>query len=120
MRGGGPRCGGRNAAGVRTIEYRFLHADGKYRWIRLYRRVLPACRGRPRQIIGVGLDITDLKRSEDLLRNYLDLAPFAMLIVNRSGEIGYANTRAEALFGYTREKMLGRDIEMLVPEHRRE
>src|SRR5688572_13023382 len=46
----------------------------------------------------------------------LDAAPDAMVGVNREGVIVMVNVQTEAVFGYTREDLLGQQIEILVPE----
>src|SRR5262249_58984153 len=40
----------------------------------------------------------------------------AMVIFDEAGAITLVNARAEALFGYRREELLGRSVEMLLPE----
>ncbi len=49
-------------------------------------------------------------------RELLEAAPDAMLVVDAEGRITFANAQTEALFGYPREELLGRPMEMLVPE----
>jgi diguanylate cyclase (GGDEF)-like protein/PAS domain S-box-containing protein len=54
--------------------------------------------------------------AEARLRLVIDAAPNAMLMVNGKGEIVLVNAQAEQLFGYSRQELLGQQIEMLVPE----
>ncbi len=54
--------------------------------------------------------------SEALEREFLEFAPDAVIGVDEAGEISLANSRTEAVFGYTREELIGRSVEMLVPE----
>ena len=49
------------------------------------------------------------------LRSLLEAAPDATLIVDEGGVIVRANAQAVRLFGYQREELVGRPIEMLVP-----
>jgi len=67
-------------------------------------------------------DITDLRslRQAEALgsqfHGLLESLPDAIVVVNRIGRIILVNGQTEQLFGYTREEILGGDVEMLVPE----
>lgn len=57
----------------------------------------------------------DLHRTSNAFYALLELAPDAMFIVGPDGRIMLANAQAGRLFGYAREDLLGREIEMLLP-----
>ena len=60
-------------------------------------------------------NITERKRAEDRFRSLLESAPDAMVIVNQDEVIELVNSRAESVFGYSREELVGKPVEMLVP-----
>ena len=58
------------AKGHRATEYRFLHKDGNYRWIREETAVIRDSAGNVQDVIGYWIDITERKRmEEELLRS---------------------------------------------------
>jgi PAS domain S-box-containing protein len=50
--------------GQHTFEYRFLHKDGTYRWIREETKVIRDAAGEPVEVIGYWTDVTEWKRME--------------------------------------------------------
>lgn len=54
-------------------------------------------------------------RAETMFHALLESAPDAMIIVGPDGRIMLANARTDQMFGYRREDLLGREIEMLIP-----
>jgi PAS domain S-box-containing protein len=59
------------------------------------------------------------KREEEKFRVAVEAAPNAMIMVDHAGRIALLNSQAETLFGYTRAELVGRPIEVLVPERYR-
>ncbi|MBK8899732.1 MAG: PAS domain S-box protein [Anaerolineaceae bacterium] len=64
------------------------------------------------------LQTIDLERrqSDQQFRLAVEASPGAIILVNQAGKITLVNAQAETLFGYTREELLGKKVEMLVPE----
>ncbi len=57
----------------------------------------------------------ELANTEQRFRAVLEAAPDAMVITNQAGIIQLANSRADTLFGHSREALIGRDIHSLLP-----
>lgn len=57
--------------------------------------------------------------SEDKCRMLLESAPDAIVVVRMGGAIDLINRRAEEAFGYSREELIGRPIEVLLPRRLR-
>jgi two-component system, sensor histidine kinase len=61
-----------------------------------------------------------LSMTLDLARAALDAAPDAMIVVDASGIIRYANRQLTALFGFEHDEIIGGPIERLIPESLRD
>ncbi len=54
--------------------------------------------------------------SPEILQAMLEHAPDAVVVIDASGTIVFLNHQTELYFGYAREELLGKPIEILVPE----
>jgi PAS domain S-box-containing protein len=64
-------------------------------------------------------DITERRRAAEKFRGLLEAAPDAVVIAGSDGGIVLVNGQTERLFGYSRDELLGKPVEMLVPERYR-
>lgn len=53
-------------------------------------------------------------------KTFLDAHPDAVIVVDTTGAILLVNESAEELFGYRRSELIGRTVDLLVPEHSRD
>lgn len=73
-------------------------------------------------LIPSGIEITERKKSQRGLadselrfRRVFDSTADGLISVDRQGHITLANARAQEMFGYSQEEMVGQSIEILVP-----
>jgi len=60
-------------------------------------------------------EVGSIDRPDAFFRHLLDAAPDAMIIVDQQGRIAIINAQTEEIFGYPREELLGKEVEMLMP-----
>src|ERR1051325_8220298 len=56
-----------------SIEYRLRHKNGTYRWVEDNNRVIGDATGQPKEIVGLGIDITERKRAEQRISAFSGL-----------------------------------------------
>jgi len=107
-------------------ENPILTKSGKERFISWQNNKIEE-RGEFRGTISFGIDITDrirvekaLRESEYKYREILESASEAIVIILSDGQIVFFNRKAEEIFGYGREEILGQNLEVLIPEVSRE
>lgn len=61
-------------------------------------------------------DVTDKIKLSQRFENLLEMAPDAMVIVNKDGIIELVNLQTEKMFGYKRSELIGQKVEILMPE----
>ena len=84
--------------------------------------------GRPLRMVGTDVDISDLKRAEEALRESEERfrsisasALDAIIMMDHEGNISYWNEAAEKIFGYSSQEALGGECHLfLAPQHSHE
>ena len=95
---------------------------GELIYVHLATRELQDTGWGPGAVLHRMVDITALKVRRDaqlIERRYRDLTestPDAIVIANAAGHIILVNSRAEEVFGFQRDELLGRSVEILLPE----
>ncbi|CAN1213335.1 histidine kinase [Tumidithrix helvetica PCC 7403] len=94
-------------------EYRFLHKDGSYRWMRDELKLVRDDRGVPIEIVGYFADISDLKlaevelqKSQQLVQQIADSSPNILYLYDVQEERNvYANREIMSTLGYTAKEI---------------
>ena len=101
------------------IESPVIHPNGVTRHLKSVARITRDAEGCAIRMLGVSFDITERKHADEQFRLAIEAAPTGMLLMDRNGSIVLVNAQIEKLFGYPRSELLGRPIEMLVPDRLR-
>lgn len=98
------------------IEYRTLLPDGTVRWIGGRARCVKGEDGEGTRLLGVSMDVTERKEAQELFQLATEASPSGTLLVDSHGRIVLSNAHVQKFFGYEREELIGKPIEVLVPE----
>lgn len=98
------------------LGYRAVLPDGSVRWTDHRGRCVIGADGKPTILRGISMDVTEQKQAEEKFRLAVEASPSGILLVNDRGEIVLVNSQIEKLFGYDRGELIGRFVEILVPE----
>lgn len=71
-------------------------------------------------ILGAVTDLTERKAAEERFRRVVEGSPIAKMITDERGHIAFVNMEAEQLFGYDRQELIGKPVEILVPSRIRD
>ncbi len=58
----------------------------------------------------------NIPKQSGYIRELLDAVPAGIIVTHQDGRISYINAEAERLFGYSREELLEKSIDLLLPE----
>ena len=78
-------------------------------------------------LCGIVTDVTERKRAEAalqqnarLIERLFEYAPDAIVVIDHDGTLAHLNAQVESIFGYRRDELLGKPVEVLLPERFRE
>jgi PAS domain S-box-containing protein len=80
-------------------------------------------KGRIVRWFGTNTDVNDQEKlrhevesSKDKLRSFIEAASQGIIGISADGRISLVNRRTEEMFGYSRDELLGQELELLLPE----
>jgi PAS domain S-box-containing protein len=97
-------------------EFRVVLLDGGVRWMEARGHCLRDANGKTVGLRGVSMDVTERKQAEEKFRLAVEASPSGIVLVDREGRIVLVNNHVEELFGYRREELVGKLVDVLVPE----
>ncbi|MEW6266045.1 MAG: response regulator [Thermodesulfobacteriota bacterium] len=100
-------------------EYRFRHKDGQWRWMRDEMAIVRDESGRPLELCGAWLDITDRIEAESKvarLASALEQIAESVSILDLNRRIYYVNPAFERMTGYCLDEVAGREPGFLITE----
>jgi len=96
--------------GRHSHEYRFLHADGTYRWMRGRQALIRDENGDPVAIAGQWTDLTEAKRASDEVDGFFEIGLDLLCIRTLDGGFKRINPAFSEVLGYAEEELLSRPI----------
>jgi len=66
-------------------------------------------------VLGVVVDITERTQAEEMFRLAVEAYPSGMVMIDAAGRLEMVNSETEQLFGYRRDELIGRPVDILVP-----
>lgn len=105
------------ARGHGVHPFRWMTKDGRTIWVEAHITVMRDARGQPAGVRGVTLDLTERRRTEETFIQQaalLELSYDAIIVRALDATITYWNRGAERLYGWSRDKALGRNVHQLL------
>ena len=103
-----------------------MRSDGTVRWITANGSFYYTVNGRAKQMLGIAVDITELKRSEEQLREseerlagIVSSAMDTIIVLDEEQRIVLFNAAAEKMFRCKADEVIGTTVDRLIPQRSR-
>lgn len=104
-------------------DYRIILPSGELRWIHAHGEPITDAAGAFTGLQGTCQDVTESKQaelalvaSEERFRALVQSAPDAVVVFDTDGAISLINTQTTALLGYMSDQLVGRSVDVLLPD----
>ncbi len=106
----------RVASGTHEVQFRITRPDGSLRWLISRLQSIADAPNQSSCLIGSAMDITEVKEAEEQISQILESTTDAVLHLDRTWRITYANRRADSLTGLDWATFLGRSLWEVQPQ----
>ena len=100
--------------GHHVMEYRFLRADGSYRTMKDEQRILHGPDGKPAQIAGYWIDVTQERRLSQAMDRWYERSLDLACQIDVEGRYTRVNPAYTRLLGYTGAELIGKPLSHFV------
>jgi len=99
----------------RVANY-WVTKSGERRWIAWSNTMTAGPGGQARYCIKTGIDRTESKQAEDRLAGIIGIAADAIISIDDAQRIAMFNQGAETIFGWSAAEVMGKSLDILIPE----
>lgn len=97
-------------------KHRVQLPDQRVSWVTTIGRVEAGADGGRRVLRGISVDISAHKLASERFREVVEAAPTGIVILGGDRKIVLVNSQIEKDFGYKRKELIGKSIELLIPQ----
>lgn len=109
---------GQNRIVGSSREVEIVRPDGARRWVSLALSKVDEP-GKPHGYAAFVRDVTEERERREIIDQTLEQALDAVVTIDETNTVTFMNAAGEALWGYSRTEVIGKNVKMLVPEMHR-
>jgi len=97
-------------------EFRLRRQNGGYAWVHSTGQGIWDDEGRAIRVVGSVDDISERKMAEERFQKIVEFSPYPIVVIDTDGTVVLTNRQTGKLFGYERNELFRKNIELLLPE----